>query len=71
MCFVLAMYGCADELNLAPVSSISDANFWQTPEQTEAFVNGIHARFRESTSEFIFLGELAIVTLIALLIVFQ
>jgi hypothetical protein len=57
-CVILAIYGCADELNLAPVSSISDANFWQTPEQTEAFVNGVHARFRETTYEFILLGEL-------------
>lgn len=55
---VLFISACSDKLELAPVSSISDANFWQTPEQTEAFVTGIHNRFRESTYEFILLGEM-------------
>lgn len=50
--------GCTDKLDLAPVSSISDANFWKTPEQTEAFVTGLHARLREGTYELILLGEL-------------
>lgn len=57
-CLILLICGCGDKLDLAPVSSISDANFWRTPEQTDAFVAGIHARFREGTDEFIFLGEL-------------
>lgn len=50
--------GCSDHLDLAPVSSISDANFWKTPEQTEAFVTGLHVRLRESTYSLILLGEL-------------
>lgn len=58
ICLILSIYGCGDKLDLAPVSSISDANFWRTPEQTEAFVNGIHTRFREGTYQFILLGEL-------------
>ena len=36
---------CSKKLDLAPESSISDANFWQTPEQVDAFVMGLHARF--------------------------
>lgn len=49
---------CNKKLDLAPVSSISDANFWQTAEQFDAFVSGIHSRFRGHTSSFQALGEL-------------
>lgn len=49
---------CNKKLDLAPVSSISDANFWQTAEQFDAFVVGIHSRFRGHTSAFQALGEL-------------
>lgn len=49
---------CSKQLDLAPVSSISDANFWQTPDQVDAFVTGIHARFRGHTAAFQTLGEM-------------
>lgn len=49
---------CTKQIELAPVSSISDANFWQTPEQVDAFVSGIHSRFRGNTSQFQYLGEM-------------
>ncbi|HET7896839.1 MAG TPA: RagB/SusD family nutrient uptake outer membrane protein, partial [Flavisolibacter sp.] len=49
---------CSKQLDLAPVSSISDANFWQTPEQVDAFVSGLHNRFRSHTSAFQYLGEM-------------
>ncbi len=49
---------CSKQLDLAPVSSISDANFWKTPEQVDAFVSGIHARFRSQTSAIQALGEM-------------
>lgn len=56
---VLTLAGaCSDDLNLAPVSSISDASFWQTPEQFDAFVTGIHARFRSHNTSFQTLGEM-------------
>lgn len=58
LCLAVFINACSDKLELAPISSISDANFWQTPEQTEAFVTGIHNRFRESTLAFIYLGEM-------------
>lgn len=53
-----AMNSCSKKLDLAPVSSISDANFWQTPDQVDAFVSGLHSRFRGNTSAFQFLGEM-------------
>lgn len=49
---------CTKQVELAPISSISDANFWQTPEQVDAFVSGIHSRFRGNTSQFQYLGEM-------------
>lgn len=49
---------CTKQIELAPVSSISDANFWQTPEQVDAFVSGIHNRFRGSVGTFQSLGEM-------------
>ena len=49
---------CTDDLDLAPVSSITDANYWLTPEQFDAFVVGIHARFRTHVSGYQILGEM-------------
>ncbi len=55
---VLLFNGCSKQLELSPISSISDTNFWQTPEQFDAFVAGIHARFRSHTLAFQILGEM-------------
>lgn len=55
---LLLLASCKKQLELSPVSSISDANFWKTPDQFDAFVAGIHARFRSHTSSFQALGEL-------------
>lgn len=49
---------CSKKLDLAPVSSISDANFWQSPDQVDAFVSGLHNRFRSNTFAFQVLGEM-------------
>lgn len=49
---------CNKQIDLAPISSISDANFWQTPEQVDAFVSGLHIRFRGNVSQFQYLGEM-------------
>ena len=54
----LLFSACSKKLDLAPISSISDENFWQTPEQVDVFVSGLHARFRSHTSSFEFLGEM-------------
>lgn len=55
---LLVLGSCGKKLDLAPVSSISDANFWQTPDQVDAFVAGIHSRFRSHTYAFQVLGEM-------------
>lgn len=55
---LFSLGGCNKQLDLAPVSSITDGNFWKTPEQVQAFVSGVHDRFRESTLQFIYLGEM-------------
>lgn len=49
---------CSKKLDLSPVSSISDGNYWKTPDQFDAFVSGIQARFRSHNSSFQALGEL-------------
>jgi len=53
-----AVSSCSEKLDLAPVSSISDANYWKNPEQVDAFVSGIHISFRSHVSNFHDLGEL-------------
>lgn len=58
MLFLFQAGACSDELDLLPVSSISDASFWKTPEQSDAFVTGVHARYRSHTSAFQALGEM-------------
>jgi hypothetical protein len=55
---LIAISSCSKKLDLAPVSSISDANFWQTPDQVDAFVSGLHNRFRSHTAAFQSLGEM-------------
>ncbi|MBA4853675.1 SusD family outer membrane lipoprotein NanU [Emticicia sp. BO119] len=54
----LAGVSCSSELDLSPVSSISDANYWKTAEQFDAFVSGIHSRYRSHNASFQTLGEL-------------
>jgi hypothetical protein len=49
---------CSKELELTPESNISDANYWQTTEQFDAFVTGVHISFRSHTYNFLALGEL-------------
>lgn len=49
---------CSTELDLAPISSISDTNYWKTADQYDAFVSGIQSRFRSHNASFQALGEL-------------
>jgi starch-binding outer membrane protein, SusD/RagB family len=55
---MIAASSCSKKLDLAPVSSISDANFWQTSDQVDAFVAGIHTAFRNNVGQFQYLGEM-------------
>ena len=36
--------GCESTLELSPVSSVTDANYWKTPEQFETFITGNHKK---------------------------
>ncbi len=49
---------CRKDLSLAPVSSITDGNFFQTAEQYDAFMTGIYTNFRTHTESFQRLGEM-------------
>lgn len=56
---LLNFSGC-DSLDMEPVSSISDANYWKSPDQFKAFNIGLHGLLRSQSSYNIFvLGELA------------
>ena len=48
--------GCTS-LDMKPISSISDANFWKSADQFDAFMTGLHTRFREHAYNFFILGE--------------
>lgn len=54
----VSLSSCSNQLNLTPVSSISDASYWKSPDQFDAFVTGLHSRFRTHERSFMFLGEL-------------
>jgi hypothetical protein len=49
---------CRKDLSLAPVSSITDANYFQNASQFDAFMEGIHFNFRSNNSAFQVLGEM-------------
>ena len=58
LCLLIGINSCSKKLDLTPVSSISDANFWKTPQQVDVFVTGIHIAFRNNTNAFQYLGEM-------------
>lgn len=49
---------CSKQLDLTPVSSISNANYWQTASQYDAFVTGVHTQFRSDNANMQILGEM-------------
>lgn len=55
---LILVSSCRKDLSLAPVSSITDANYFQTASQFDAFMAGIHSNFRNNTSAFQTLGEM-------------
>ncbi len=55
--FVTCLVSCSKKLELTPISNISDVNFWKTPDQFDAFVTGLHVRFRSHNGAFQTLGE--------------
>lgn len=56
--FFIASQSCNKKLDLLPVSSISDASYWVTPEQFDAFVSGVHSRLRSHVANLQALGEM-------------
>lgn len=55
---LILISSCTKQLNLAPVSSISNASYWQTANQFDAFVTGVHAQFRSDVPNMLYLGEM-------------
>lgn len=53
---LFSLGGCTS-LDLQPTSTITDDQYWQTPDQFEAFMVGIHTRMREHSYNFFVLGE--------------
>ena len=53
-CIATSFSGCLD---MEPVSSITDANYWQDAAQFEAFNVGLHGLLRERTYTIFELGE--------------
>jgi len=49
---------CQKQLNLSPISNISNANYWQTSSQFDAFVTGVHTQFRSDNATMQVLGEM-------------
>ncbi|MDU1892670.1 MAG: SusD family outer membrane lipoprotein NanU [Dysgonomonas sp.] len=47
---------CTD-LDVDPVSTITDKNYWKSPEHFDAFMYGVHSRFRTHSWNFVLLGE--------------
>ena len=57
--FIASMFsfgGCTS-LDLDPVSSITDPNYWKSADQYNAFMVGLHTRMREHAWNFYLLGE--------------
>lgn len=55
---LLLTTSCRKQLDLAPVSSVTDGNFWKTADQFDSFVAGVHTQFRSNNSAFQTLGEM-------------
>lgn len=52
-----AMQAC-DYLDLSPVDSYGISNYWQTQDQVDRYVRGLHYRVRERMQMFFTMGEL-------------
>lgn len=54
----VTMGSCKKDLALTPISNLSDDSYWKNADQYNAFVSGIHSKFRGHDGNFMFLGEL-------------
>ncbi len=48
--------GCTD-LDIEPTSEITDKNYWKTEERFDAFMYGMHSRFRTHSWNFFLMGD--------------
>ena len=55
---VAGLASCHKQLDLSPISSISNSSYWQTQSQFDAFVTGVHAQFRADNANMQLLGEM-------------
>jgi len=49
---------CRKPLDLTPVSSVTDGNFWKTADHFDSFAAGVHTQFRSNNAAFQTLGEM-------------
>lgn len=56
--FISLFSSCTKQLDLAPVSTISNGNYWTAASSFDAFVTGIHTRFRADNGNMLVLGEM-------------
>lgn len=54
----VTMGSCKKDLALTPISNLSDDSYWKNADQYNAFVSGMHSKFRGHNGNFMFLGEL-------------
>jgi len=65
ICFSISaiIVSCTEELNLAPISQISNASFWKAETDATGGVTGMYARFRSLEQDLYYLGEMRSQTL--------
>lgn len=56
--FLMFTLSCSEQLELAPVSSISVASFWENPNDARGALAGMYSEFRGLGNEYFFMGEL-------------
>jgi hypothetical protein len=57
-CAVVMFSACTDDLTLKPISQITNASFWNTPEEAKGAVNGMYVRMRtQAATNFFIWGE--------------
>lgn len=60
ICLSIAISGfsaCTEDLTLKPVSLITNASFWQSPEEAQAGLNGMYVRMRTQANNLFTWGE--------------
>lgn len=66
ICFSIAAFtgvSCTDNLDLAPISQISNASFWKAETDATGGLYGMYARFRSLEQDLYYLGEMRSQTL--------